>query len=200
MKTRLLSSLYPRVIDGLPTLGTPYDMLEKHSTANGFDHHAAQRQYTLRAGATGFVTGLPGLLATPLTLPADMAGVAALQMHLAATFALAAGHDITRADTIETIMSCLLDQILDEGENTEGEEVAKRTGWKIGERLTGLAFSGARRAAIRGAARSVGLKRVPFLGGILGASSDVAMIKLVADCAKEKFLDQPRSNAVVSPA
>jgi len=190
----LFGRLYDRVGAGLPLLGTPRELADRLLEETGTRANAADAVISLATvlgGATGFLFGLPGFLLTPITLPANIVGAAGVQLHLAATIAAIAGHDPSDPDIRAACLACLEKKVGRAGRNEPEEEVAVRTGIKVLERL--LRFTGEQAARGAGwAARRVLLRRVgrriPGLGGLIGASSDGLMTRHVGRCARERFL------------
>ena len=191
MKASMLKRLYPRVMNGLPVLGTPAELVMRHTDELGaVDVDAMVRHYTVMSGVTGFVTGLPGFLLLPVALPADIVGNAAIQLHMTAAIALAGGFDPRESEIQEACMACLLEHIADPGRNEEGEELAKRSGVKVGERVVRFAASRALKHTAQRAGRRIGLGRLPVLGGLLGASTDATLTREVSRCARIRFLGE----------
>lgn len=194
MKSALLNPLYKKVQDGVPGLGTPAEMADRFR-GDGSPEAAADRivgVYVGLCGATGFVCGLPGFLMLPITLPTNLAGVAALQLHMCATVAVVGGHDPAHPSTRELSVRCLLKKFDESRDNTEEEEVATRTSVKLAERAVRFTLEQSTRFAKK-AARSVvmrklGARRLPLVGGVLGAGSDAYATTHVGRCAKQLFL------------
>ena len=193
MKSTLLKPLYYKAVAGLPVLGTPEAVV--HRFSHGAPTADADRlitYYTSLAGATGFVSGLPGFLLMPITLPANMAGVALLQLHMSAAIALLGGRDLGTDETRDACIDCLLDKITERGKNTEEEEVASRTAVKLAERGVRLLLMGTKtlagKAARSYALRKLGARRIPLVGGFLGAGTDAYVTHHVGQCAKDTFL------------
>ena len=196
MKEDLFARLYDRVNRGLPILGTPAEMAARLREETGSAEAAADAAVSLATvlgGATGFAFGLPGFLLTPITLPANIVGAAGIQLHMAATIAALAGRDPSDPATRAACVACLEKKIAREGTNEPGEEVAVRAGIKVLERLLRLAGEtavrgvgwAARKAFLRGLGR-----RIPGVGGIVGAGSDGLMTRHVGKCARERFLPE----------
>ena len=192
MKSALLKPLYAKAIHGLPVLGTPHDVAARFSQGAGAPAtDGLITLYTSLCGATGFVCGLPGFLMLPITLPANVTGVALLQLHMSAAFAVLGGEDPTSDATRDRCIACLLEKLDERGRNTEEEEVTTRTGIKLAERAVRFAAEQARRFAVK-TAKGVALRRIagrlPLVGGVLGASSDAYVTVHVGDCARQTFL------------
>lgn len=186
--------VYDRVKGGLPVLGTPEELAARLLEETGTRENAADAAVSLATvlgGGTGFIFGLPGFLLTPITLPANLVGAAGIQLHMAATIAALAGRDPHDPAVREACLACLEKKMARPGRNEPEEVVAVRTGIKILERLLRLAGEQAARGA-GWAARKVFLRglgrRIPGLGGIIGASSDGLMTRHVGKCARSTFL------------
>ena len=177
MKTTVLENLYEQAIDGLPIIGTPQRMRDTIAGANGVDEMIAL--YASLGGLVGFTLGLPGYLFMPVTVPADIAANATLQIHLCAAVALFAGEDLASPETRRRILRCVSDH-LDEDEPTE---FAERTGIKLGERgvrfLTENSLKSLGRAGGRG---------IPILGGLLGAGTNSYATLKIGRAAVAEFL------------
>ena len=194
MKATLLKPLYHKAVGGLPVLGTPEEVARRISRGAPDAAAAADRLVALYVGlcgATGFVCGLPGFLLMPVTVPANLTGVALLQLHMSAALAVLAGHDLADEATRDRYIACLLEKLDESGRNTEDEEVARRTGIKLGERALRYVAEKSTRLAVRaarGAAlRKLGARRLPLVGGALGAGSDAYTTSAVGRCAKHAF-------------
>ena len=184
MTSFLLDQLYPKAVSGLPLLETP-EKLAAPYLRRGASRARAEamigRHITL-SGLTGFVTGLGGWLSMPVTLPANLAGVALLQLHMAASCAVLAGRDLDDSDTRTEVVECLLKTR--EGEpNTEQEETLSRVTVKLAEKgvrsITKASFLWSAAAAGRRIGGRIA-RGVPFLGGVIGAISDAYNTRIVA--------------------
>jgi uncharacterized protein (DUF697 family) len=132
------------------------------------------------ASAQGFVTNLGGLIALPVAIPANLAGVAVVQVRMVAAIAHLRGYDLDDNRVRTALVMCLLG----------GEEIAKRIvegklptspmtvatapmfdpqlDRQVAEEVTaGLAARiGGKNLAL------VVTRRVPILGGGIGAAMD----------------------------
>jgi hypothetical protein len=193
MKAKMLEVLYNKTVRGLPLLGTPEEVAQRfnqHPEAPDGDSLVAL--YTGLSGATGFVFGLPGFLLLPFTLPGNIVGVAALQLHMTAALAALGGHDIYSAATRNRCIGCLLKKINEPRKNSEEEEVLSRTGTKLFERtlrfMAEQAAKGAGKLARSVAMRKVGVNRIPLIGGVIGGGSDAYVTVHIGRCAQAEFL------------
>lgn len=201
MREDVFRRIYDRVNGGLPLLGTPEELAGRLLEETGTPENAADAAVSLATvlgGATGFLFGLPGFLLTPITLPANVVGAAGIQLHMAATIAALAGHDPADPVTRQACLGCLEKKVGRPGRNEPEEEVAVRAGIKILERLIRFggeqAARGAGWAARRVVLRRIG-RRIPGLGGVIGASSDGLMTRHVGRCARARFMDPAEESA-----
>ncbi len=87
--------------------------LERHGDADeAID--SLIRSHVGLASAQGFVTSLGGLITTVVTLPANITGVAVLQVRMAATIAHLRGYDVDDPRVRTALLLCLL------GDTTDG--------------------------------------------------------------------------------
>lgn len=177
-------SVLDRAIDGVGPLKSVADSAGSKLASHGGDVESAVaslvRSHTGLAGLQGFVTNLGGLTLAPATLPANVVGVTLVQCHLVASIAFLRGYDIEDPRVRNAILAVLL------GEETIKEMVDKRRlpsspmalatspvhdpqlddriGKEVTTELLGRTL-GRRTLLLAG-------KRVPLLGGAVGASAD----------------------------
>ncbi|MCC9205967.1 EcsC family protein [Arthrobacter sp. zg-Y769] len=147
------------------------------------------------AGVGGFVTGLGGFIAMPVTIPANMAGALVINARLAAAIAYLRGYDPTdpHVRTVATLVAV--------GSNTQ--QIAKTIGIKVSEKVAMEAIKKVPIAVIReinkkagfmlvakfGTKRSVVTlaKGVPLVGGVVGGAVDATMTNVVGRTARAMF-------------
>ncbi len=186
MKQTFLESLYPKVIDGLPVVKTPQIVAAKYA-GEGAEPKIDPLigYYSLVSGAAGFVAGLPGFLLMPITLPADLVGSAALQLHMCAAIAHLGGEDIETDATRDACIQCLIDA---GGATREDEAIRSRTGRKFSERVSRYAATRLFRRGVRSAAARVLPRAVPVVSGLLVGGGDAVETGKVGRCARVTFL------------
>ena len=81
------------------------------------------RWQTTKAGAAGFVTGIGGILAMPVTLPANITTVLYIQTCMIAAIAYMGGYDVN-TDRVRTLVYCCL-------VGDAARQLPKRGGWKL---------------------------------------------------------------------
>ncbi len=190
MKERLMEQFYDRAADGLPLLGRPAEAAERHRKAERAPAEAAEpliRQYTALCGATGFVLGLPGYVTMPVTIPSNVAGVALLQLHMAAAIAVLGGRNPQDAAVRARCIGCVLGDAEAASERDEAEGLLGRLAAKVGGRGVQFASEQLARRAGRVAGRSV--RSLPLVGGAVAGLLDVRSTRAAGRLAQRVFLE-----------
>lgn len=194
----LLGRLYPTVLNGLPGLGTPMELAAEVRQAGGSLEDQADRlvrRHIALSASAGFVSGLGGWLTLPVVLPANLAGVAALQLHMAASVAALAGHDPRQGGIRERVFGCLIGASPADPARDAEQETIDRFGLKLAERGLNFVVSNTVGAAKWGAKKVVSgqlkrrlLRGIPLVGGFIGAASDGYVTSKVAQAARDEFI------------
>lgn len=209
----LLGRIYPTVLDGLPGLGTPMELAADVRKSGGSVEEQADRlvrRHIALSASAGFLSGLGGWLTLPVVLPANLAGVAALQLHMAASVAALAGHDPRQGGIRERVFGCLVGASPADPARDAEQETLDRFGLKLAERGLNLVVSSTIGAAKWGAKKVVTgrlqrrvLRGIPLVGGFIGAASDGYVTTKVAQAAREEFIGgipEPARPAFPSPS
>jgi hypothetical protein len=186
MKNAILTHLYDRAVDGLPLLGRPSALVQRMQGDSPEQQvNAILQLYTALCGSTGFLCGLPGYVSMPVTIPANIAGVALLQLHMTASVATIYGHDVHDDATREACVRCVVENSEQTPERDEGHEFSSRIGSKLTERgIRFLSEQTTRLFRTAGRARSL-----PLVGGLVGGVSDAYATRRVGRAARRAFLD-----------
>jgi len=198
-----------RAIDGVgPTRSAKESAESRLSEAGGDVEQAVQdliSSHVKMAGAQGFLTNMGGVVTLAVSLPANIAGLGMLQVHLVAAIAHLRGYDLDDPRVRNAVLTCLL------GRDTVLSLVKRR---RLPAPPMGLATSPVHDAALddtiagevttellgrmggRRAATMVG-RRIPLLGGGIGAASDGMSTRAVGRYAAEEF--RPRRSGAVRP-
>lgn len=170
--------------------------LQRHSGAVDEAIDSIIDAHVRLASAQGFVTNLGGVAVLPIAVPANLAGVAVLQVRMVAAIAHLRGYDVNDNRVRTALVMCLLG----------GEQVARRIvegtfptspmtvatapmfdpdlDRQVAEEVTGGLLS-------RVGGRNVALmvtKRVPLLGGGIGAVMDGYATRQIGKYAKGELL------------
>ncbi|MCI2240368.1 EcsC family protein [Paenibacillus sp. TRM 82003] len=157
--------------------------------------HEVVRRHTRLVAASGFATGVGGLVTLPVALPANVAGFYVLATRAVAAVAELRGYDTSRPEVRSAVLLTLV--------GADATDVLKSAGLPrldIGGRLASLAtrrwspavlmllnkgvgFRLLARVGTGGLVRA-GSRAVPVLGGAVGAGADALMLRRIAKHAE----------------
>lgn len=156
------------------------------------------RRHVLWAGAQGFVTNLGGLVAVPIAIPANIIGVTLVQCHLIAGIAHLRGYSLADPGVRNAILVCMLGEdsaraLMRQGKlpktilqlaeaATHDPELDERVSKEVTTDLIA-------RTAGRRVATLVG-RRIPLLGGVVGAGADGLMTYQLGTFAAKQLVDR----------
>jgi hypothetical protein len=198
-------------IDGLGPLRSAREAAEKAlATADGDVESAIDRlirTHVVLSGAEGFVTNLGGLVTATWSIPANIAGLALVQIRLAASIAHLRGYDLADPRVRNAVLVVLLGRNAVRGMKRAGKlpgtprEIASLSEQSVrpDPGAKGAARSkldrtvGAQVAATLlgevGGKRAVGFvgRRIPVLGGVIGGSADAWNTRGVGAYARKEL-------------
>ena len=201
----ILAAIYEKALDGVPKVSRSIDEFADDYTARFEVPERAAKELVkyqvLKCGTSGFITGLGGLLALPVAIPANISSVLYVQMRMVAAIAKIGGYDV-RSDQVQTLVYMCLT-------GTAITDVVKRTGIKIGEKTLTAALKklpgsvltkinqriGFRLLTKFGEKGAINLaKFIPVAGGVIGGAVDVASTSVIAKNAIRLFIEdeEPR--------
>ena len=147
------------------------------------------------AGVNGFVTGLGGFIAMPVTVPANMAGALVINARLAGAVAYLRGYDPKdpHVRTVATLVAV----------GSNAQQIVKTVGIKVGEKMVIQAIKQLPIALIREINKKAGFmllakygskralitlaKGIPLVGGVVGGTVDAAMTSAIGRTARAMF-------------
>ncbi|WP_235564010.1 EcsC family protein [Arthrobacter sp. Soil763] len=147
------------------------------------------------AGVNGFVTGLGGFIAMPVTVPANMAGALVINARLAGAIAYLRGYDPKdpHVRTVATLVAV----------GSNAQQIVKTFGIKVGEKMLIQAIKQLPIALIREINKKAGFmllakygskralvtlaKGVPLVGGVIGGAVDATMTGAIGRTARSMF-------------
>jgi hypothetical protein len=193
-----------RAIEGVGPLPGAADAADKQlAEQDGHPEraiHEVIENHVRYAGAQGFVTNIGGLVTAAVTVPANLSGLALVQTRMIAGIAHLRGHDLDDPRVRNAVLACLL------GEDTVNTLVKRRklpaTPMAIATAPThdpGLdkvvaghvASDLVTRIAGKRLAVTVG-RRVPVVGGVVGAGADGYVTWRVGRYADRELLPRAR--------
>lgn len=119
------------------------------------------------AAASGFITGLGGIAALPVTLPAGISGLYIIAARMVVGIAHLRGYDVESEEVRSAVVVVLA--------GSATAEAAKKLGAKAARRLVARAL------------RRRGLRFIPGLGGPVGGAVDAAACATIARYAMKVF-------------
>lgn len=162
--------------------------------------HEVIENHVRYAGAQGFVTNIGGLVTLAVTVPVNLSGLALIQCRMVASIAHLRGYELSDPRTRDAILACLL------GEERLLRMVKQRvipgTPMEIAaaafhdpelDRLlaTEVAAELVTRATGKRLAATVG-RRVPVVGGVVGAGTDAFVTWKIGRYVDREFLPRRR--------
>ncbi|MDR7252964.1 hypothetical protein J2X46_001949 [Nocardioides sp. BE266] len=204
LTTSFVREALNRAIDGVGPLAPAATAADKQLDEQRGDveraiHEVIENNVRM-AGAQGFVTNIGGLVTMAVTIPANVTGLALIQCRMVAGIAHLRGHDLDDPRVRNAILALLL------GEEQVGDLVKKR---KLPSTPMGLATAPAHdptldgtislvvatdivtRVAGKRLATTVG-RRVPVIGGVVGAGADGFATWKVGRYADRELLPRKR--------
>ena len=203
----MLDTLYEKAVAGFPGVDSAFDMANEYRKQSGSKAdqiNALIRWQNAKAGTSGFITGLGGIVTLPVAIPANVASVMYVQVRMIAAIAIICGCDV-RDDKVKTLIyACLT--------GNAAKDILKDIGISIGQRLATNAINNLSRKTIIEINKKVGFrlltkfgekgainlgKAVPLIGGIVGATFDSVTTNTIGNIARDTFLSlQPVAEAV----
>ena len=190
---------YDKAVNGVPGLDSAEELaacyLKKEGSLKEQINSLIRWQNT-KAGTTGFVTGLGGMLTMPATLPVNITSVLFIQIRMIAAIAKMCGFDL-KDDKVQTLVYvCLI--------GSSSSEIIKDLGIQISGKLAIAAIKKIPKAVITKINQAVCFrlltkfgqkgfinlgKAVPLIGGIIGGAFDVVSTNTVGNTARNLFMN-----------
>ncbi len=199
--TKALDVAYDKAVEGIP--GVPgveaaEDLAKDYLNDEGSLSDQVDtliRYQVVKASASGFLTGLGGLLTLPITLPTNLISVMYIQLQTVAAIAHMGGYDV-RSDKVKTVCyACLC--------GNAATDVLKGAGITVGRKLTEKAIQRLSFEVIKKVNAGVGLrlvtkfgqtgvinlgKGIPLVGGVVGGAFDGTTTYGIGSVAKNIFV------------
>ena len=195
----LVKWLADQAIDGVRPLSSARDLATEYLSNQSYRSdreriEALIKWETSKNFASGFVTGLGGLVTLPVALPAGFAASWIIQARMAAAIARIYGHDL-RSERIRTlIVATLVGDSIPEIATASGIRVGSGIAKAAADRLSRRGFIefsrrvGSRLLRMAGQKSPVSLmKGVPIIGGIAGGTFDAVGCRIVGKHARRLF-------------
>jgi hypothetical protein len=188
-----------RAIDGVQGFPGARETARKQLITSADTERAVKaliEQHVRLAGIGGFVTQVGGVMALPVTLPANVAGLGAIQLRMAAAIAHLRGHDLSAPRVRIAAMATLLGQEGVDEAIANGDLPRTPRELAFGPPLveedlrTHLTATVGQQLLVRVTTKSAALtlaRGVPIVGGTVGAGMDAVYTWRVGRYAAEEF-------------
>jgi len=192
-----LDFTYDKAVNGVSGLDSAIELAENYKNGDSLHEQCNSliRWQNTKAGTSGFVTGLGGLLLMPITLPANITSVLYIQIRMIAAIAYLAGHDL-KDDKVKTMVClCLL--------GNGAAEILKNVGIEVGKKVAINAIKNIPGKVIIQINQKVGFrlitkfgekgvinlgKSIPILGGFIGGTVDTISTNIIGNFARDYFI------------
>ena len=195
---RALDFAYDKAVNGVAGLDSASEIAESYMKSGGSKIGQANsliRWQNTKAGTSGFLTGLGGIIVMPVTIPANIGSVIYVQVRMIAAIAHLGGHDI-KDDRVKTLVyACLA--------GNAAKDILKDVGIIVGKKLTENAIKKVSGETIKKINQWVGFrlltkfgekgainlgKAIPLVGGIVGATFDSISTNVIGNLARDTFI------------
>ncbi len=187
----VLDSIYLQAMNGLPGSESVKILAENYLSEAGTLKEQVDsliNWQVAKCSATGFLTGLGGLITLPVTIPANVGVNLYVQTRMAAAIAYMGGYEIHH-DKVKTMVYISL-------AGSATNEIFKELGMKMAMDFAEKKISDsiikqvqktlAEKILSKGAAQFV--KIIPIVGGLVGAGFDGLTTKAIGAAAKQLFI------------
>jgi hypothetical protein len=191
-----------QAITGIGPFDSAHDLADEFKRKYNQPEDAIEaliRSEMVKAGTSGFLMGLPGLLALPLTIPANMGADYLLGARMVAAIAKLRGWDL-QDDKVQTfVVLCLLGHHGKQVVKSVSEVVAVKAAQSMVSNLSGKILAQVERKVgskivsqvFEHGASSI-LRALPLAGGVIGASIDASYLFITSKAAKKVFTPKYR--------
>ena len=194
----LLNWSYEKAVNGVAGLDSAYDLANDYMKTNDSLYNQANsliRWQNTKAGTSGFLTGLGGIITLPIAIPANVASVMYVQIRMIAAIAHMGGHNLNDDRVRSLVFVCLT--------GNAAKDILKDIGIVVGKKIAQNSIKNISGKTITAINQKVGFrlltkfgekgvinlgKAVPLLGGFIGASFDSVTTNTVGNIARDTFI------------
>ncbi len=189
---------YEKAINGIPGFDTAEEMAKDYMN-NGDDvvvnSNSLIRWQISKAGTSGFLTGLGGMLTMPVAIPANLASVIYVQIRMIAAIAHMGGFDL-RDDRVKSLVYLCM-------AGNGAKDILKDIGIVIGQKFTAQMIKNISSKTVTAINQKVGFrlltkfgekgainlgKAIPLVGGLIGATFDSVTTNTIGNIAQKTFI------------
>jgi len=189
---------YEKSINGVAGMDSASELADSYKKGNKDSAYEQAnsliRWQNTKAGTSGFVTGLGGLMTLPVAIPANVASVLYVQIRMIAAIAHLGGYDL-KDDKVKTLVYlCLVANSAKDVLKDVGVAVGNKVGMNIVKSIPGKTLQeinkrvGFKLFTKFGEKGIINLSKVvPILGGLIGGSFDAYTTNSVGNVARDTF-------------
>ena len=196
----VLNWSYDKAVQGVAGLDSAYDLADDYLKQEGSLHAQANsliRWQNTKAGTSGFLTGLGGIITLPVAIPANVASVMYVQIRMIAAIAHMGGYNLNDDRVKSLVFLCLT--------GNAAKDILKDVGIVVGKKLAENAIKNISGKTIIAINKKVGFrlltkfgekgvinlgKAIPLLGGVVGATFDSVSTNTVGNIARDTFINK----------
>lgn len=195
---KALDFAYEKAVDGIKGLDSASEMAENYMSKGGSKKNMANsliRWQNTKAGTSGFISGVPGLLFMPVTIPANIASVLYVQIRMIAAIAYIGGYDLKDDKVKSLVYTCMAGNGAKDILKDIGIVVGKKMAQQMVNNISGktiIAINqkvGFRLLTKFGQTGAINLgKGIPVVGGIIGGTFDTVTTNIIGNVARNTFI------------
>ena len=196
----VLNWSYDKAVQGVAGLDSAYDLADDYLKQEGSLHaqvNSLIRWQNTKAGTSGFLTGLGGIITLPVAIPANVASVMYVQIRMIAAIAHMGGYNLNDDRVKSLVFLCLT--------GNAAKDILKDVGIVVGKKLAENAIKNISGKTIIAINKKVGFrlltkfgekgvinlgKAIPLLGGVVGATFDSVSTNTVGNIARNTFISK----------
>lgn len=193
----ILDWSYEKAIDGLPGMETVEELAQSYLGKSKSVDEAIDKfidWQKAKCATSGFLTGLGGIIALPVAVPANIGSVIYVQTRMVATIAYMKGYNI-KDDQVRTFVYVALT-------GQSSADILKQFGIKAGTKFSEVLIKRIPTEIIKQINKKVGFrlvtkfgekgvinlgKCIPLVGGVIGGGVDFLGTHKIGKTAKELF-------------
>lgn len=195
---QVLDWTYDKAVNGVPGFDSASGMARDYLKGDGSIVDKANsliRWQNTKAGTSGFISGLGGVVLMPVTIPANISSVMYVQVRMIAAIAYMGDHDLEDDRVKSLVYACIC--------GNAAKDIVKEVGINVGTRLAEQSINNISSKVIVKINQAVGFrlltkfgqtgavniaKIVPFVGGIVGATFDSVTTNTIGNIARDTFI------------
>lgn len=194
----VLNWSYDKAVNGVVGLDSAYDLAKDYKKTDDSLYNQVNsliRWQNTKAGTSGFITGLGGIITLPVAIPANVASVMYVQIRMIAAIAHMGGHNLNDDRVRSLVFVCLT--------GNAAKDILKDVGIVVGKKIAENAIKNISGKTITAINKKVGFrlltkfgekgainlgKTIPLFGGIVGATFDSITTNTIGNIARDTFI------------